>query len=79
MRLLIRHHIMETNMTELNLDELEWTAGGELTAEQQERILLFSSLSKGKNVDLDSLLIFFQSNLEVREFIKENWGRVRSA
>ena len=66
-------------MTELNLDELEWTAGGELTAEQQERILLFSSLSKGKNVDLDSLLIFFQSNLEVREFIKENWGRVRSA
>ena len=70
---------METNMTELNLDELEWTAGGELTAEQQERILLFSSLSKGKNVDLDSLLIFFQSNLEVREFIKENWGRVRSA
>ena len=70
---------METNTTELNLNELEWVAGGELTAEQQRKILLLISLSTGKNVDMESLLILFQSDLEVCEFIKENWWWVRSA
>ena len=69
---------MEANTMELNLNKLECATGGELTGEQQRKILLLISLSKGKNVDMESLLIFFQSNLEVNQFIRDNWWWVKA-
>lgn len=64
---------MESNMMEINLEELAKISGGELTQELKDNIDRHMRYLKSKGIWLETILRTFSSRPEWTQYIKEHW------
>ena len=69
---------MEANTMKLNINELETVAGGELTQEEQVRLLNYIMLGKIMGASKETLIHAWRGNPDAQAFIEENYWWVRS-